>query len=132
MNALVVRVIVLNKNKVLVGLRSKNDHSKSNGKWQLPGGHIGPAEMIFEAAVRECYEETGLKIKKLATLPLIIQQPKTKKIILSVIADLAGGKLLAKASEHSAWHWITKNDLNKKSFTKSTYKILVWYFENYD
>lgn len=131
MNDLVVRVLVVNKGRVLVGLRCKDDKSDSNGKWQLPGGHIEPAEMIFEAALRECWEETGLKIKKLSTLPLIIEQKKNKKIVLSVVGDLSRGKLLKKPSEHSAWRWITKKDLDSKTYTKSTFKIVSWYFENY-
>lgn len=34
-------------------------------KWLQPGGHIEPNETPEEAAVREVYEETGLKIKLL-------------------------------------------------------------------
>lgn len=132
MNDLVVRVLVVNKGKVLVGLRCKDDNKKSNGNWQLPGGHIEQEEMVFEAATRECFEETGLKIKKLSTLPLIIEQKKTKKIVLSVVAENFSGKLLGKSPEHSAWRWMEKNDLVKKNYMKSTFKILSWYFENYD
>lgn len=131
MMALVVRIVIFNKGKVLVGLRSKPDKSKSNGKWQLPGGHIEDGEMIFEAAVRETNEETGLKIKKLTALPLMIEQKKDNKIVLSVVAELAGGRIKKQTPEHSVWRWIDKKDIDKVTFTKSTYKILYWYFENY-
>jgi 8-oxo-dGTP pyrophosphatase MutT (NUDIX family) len=33
------------------------------GLWGMPGGKIEPGESITEAAVREAYEETGLKVK---------------------------------------------------------------------
>ena len=39
-------------------------HKKYN-KWVQPGGHIEPDELPEEAAVREVYEETGIKIKLL-------------------------------------------------------------------
>ncbi len=39
-------------------------HKKFN-KWVQPGGHIEDNEVPEEAAIREVYEETGLKIKLL-------------------------------------------------------------------
>ena len=39
-------------------------HKKYN-KWVQPGGHIEPDELPEEAAIREVYEETGIKIKLL-------------------------------------------------------------------
>ena len=35
------------------------------GKWIQPGGHIEHDEFPEEAAIREAYEETGIKIKLL-------------------------------------------------------------------
>lgn len=37
-------------------------HHKKLNKWVPPGGKIDPNETPDEAAVRECFEETGLKI----------------------------------------------------------------------
>jgi 8-oxo-dGTP pyrophosphatase MutT (NUDIX family) len=34
-----------------------------NGMWGLPGGGIEPGESVFEAALREVKEETGLDIR---------------------------------------------------------------------
>lgn len=31
-------------------------------RWMPPGGHVEPNELPHEAAIRECYEETGLHI----------------------------------------------------------------------
>lgn len=36
---------------------------KKFGKWVQPGGHIEHGETPEEAAIREVYEETGLKVK---------------------------------------------------------------------
>lgn len=61
---------------------------KKFGKWVQPGGHIEDNETPEEAAVRETYEETGIKIKLLGTpfpreddfiRPLGIQKNRNKK-----------------------------------------------------
>ncbi len=38
---------------------------KKNGKWTQPGGHIEGNETPEEAAIREVYEETGLRVRLL-------------------------------------------------------------------
>ena len=38
---------------------------KKNGRWTQPGGHIEGNETPEEAALREVYEETGLRVKLL-------------------------------------------------------------------
>ena len=38
---------------------------KKNKKWTQPGGHMEPNEIPEEAALRETYEETGLRIRLL-------------------------------------------------------------------
>ena len=40
-------------------------HHKKFKKWVQPGGHIEPGEAPEETAVREVFEETGLKVKLL-------------------------------------------------------------------
>jgi 8-oxo-dGTP diphosphatase len=41
-------------------------------KWEFPGGAVEIGEKIREAMVRECYEETGYKIKPTSSIPLYI------------------------------------------------------------
>ena len=40
-------------------------HHKGFNKWVQPGGHIDEGETFEEAAMREAYEETGVKVKLL-------------------------------------------------------------------
>lgn len=49
-------VIISNKNKILMQLRTDNN------KWGLPGGSIEIGERVEETAIREVEEETGLSI----------------------------------------------------------------------
>ena len=49
--------VVLDENgRILLGRRA------DNGKWALPAGAIAPGEQPADAAVREVYEETGVRI----------------------------------------------------------------------
>ncbi len=38
-------------------------HHKLIGAWLPPGGHLEPFELPHEAAVREAYEETGIRVE---------------------------------------------------------------------
>jgi len=52
--------------KYLVGLRS--EHQTLSGKAEFPGGKVEPGETSEAAAVRECFEETGLQIEVISPL----------------------------------------------------------------
>lgn len=53
--------VVFWREKVLMITR-KNYPGK--GLAALPGGFVNPTETLFEATIRECQEETGLKLEK--------------------------------------------------------------------
>lgn len=36
-------------------------HHKATGRWMFPGGHVDPNETADQAAVREVWEETGVR-----------------------------------------------------------------------
>ncbi len=50
--------------KLLNEIRFLLVYSKRNGEWGFPKGHIEKGETETEAAVREIFEETGIKIKE--------------------------------------------------------------------
>lgn len=51
--------IVQHKNKWLLGMSTAKDDRL--GKWCFPGGGIKNGESPTKAAVRECFEETGIR-----------------------------------------------------------------------
>ncbi len=42
---------------------SRQNTGYADGKFAVPGGHVEPGESFVQAAVREVYEEVGLKIR---------------------------------------------------------------------
>lgn len=53
---------VIHKNKLLLKLANSG---VTKGKWNCPAGKIEKGETSKHAAIRETYEETGLKVQKL-------------------------------------------------------------------
>lgn len=54
-----IQVVICQNHRILLGLR-RNGYGHDT--WGLPGGHLEPGESFESAAVREVYEETGLRI----------------------------------------------------------------------
>ncbi|MHA1520234.1 MAG: NUDIX hydrolase [Promethearchaeota archaeon] len=52
-------VITWNDHVVIV----KRKYVPNKGLWAIPGGHLKLGERVEEGALRECIEETGLKLK---------------------------------------------------------------------
>jgi len=56
----VVSVYVIKDGKLLM-VQENQPHCR--GKWNLPAGHLDQNENMFDAAIREAKEETGLDVK---------------------------------------------------------------------
>jgi len=55
----VASIAVVNRRKAILFLRRKD-----NGKWSMPGGHLNEGESPIDGAMRELWEETGIKASK--------------------------------------------------------------------
>ncbi len=55
-----VGVVVLNEDKLLL---TKRLNEPGRGMWSIPGGLVELGEKVRDAAVREVYEECGLKVE---------------------------------------------------------------------
>lgn len=56
------------------------------GYWEFPGGKVEPRETPLEAAVRECLEETSLKVEVVETYPTRDQQYEHGRLRLHFFA----------------------------------------------
>ena len=114
-----VFVIDRNKKKILL---VKN---KKFNKWVQPGGHIEENETPEETAIREVYEETGLRVKLLGehfpresdfVRPLAIQKNRGKNDDLHIDIVYVGETIDQKEGifdekESTGIGWFSRNDL---------------------
>ncbi len=114
-----VFVIDRNKKKILLV-----KHKKFN-KWVQPGGHIEENETPEETAIREVYEETGLRVKLLGehfpresdfVRPLAIQKNRGKNDDLHIDIVYVGETIDQKEGifdekESTGIGWFSRNDL---------------------
>lgn len=73
-NRIIVAVIVLSSdNKILLGKKDPKKGGVYSDAWHTPGGGTDENETLKNAAIRECYEETGINLQdiKLLGLPYI-------------------------------------------------------------
>lgn len=125
---LCVDTFIVHKDAVLLRLHEKYNY------WGTPGGHIDPGEYANEAAIREAWEESGLKVtligpknwqkKDTATNqdlvpPLFVNRHKINEVhehsafIFVGTSDSREINPQEKASLETEYRWCTQSDLNK-------------------
>jgi 8-oxo-dGTP diphosphatase len=101
-----IGVIVIKEGRVLLGKR-KNAHGA--GGWQFPGGHLEYNETIEDCAMREVFEETGIRIREVRLGPYtndIFLQEGKHYVTLFVIASYDSGSLKVKEPDKcEKWEW---------------------------
>jgi 8-oxo-dGTP diphosphatase len=85
-------VVVVDGDRVLLGMRAK---APNRGKWILPGGKVNPFETVHDAAQREIFEETGLRISVDGPVAVreIVNPPNEHRVIVYSRAHVVGGRL---------------------------------------
>ena len=116
-----VGVIIQNSdNKILLGLRSGSHGANT---WGLPGGHVDFGETLEEAAIREVYEETNLKLQNLKLISVADDiMPNEGKHYISVgfVGKKYSGTLAIKEEEKCLqWQWFAADALPENIFTPS-------------
>lgn len=82
-------LIVFWEGKVLA--RRRPSHVPWGNYWEFPGGKVNPNESPEEAALRECWEETGLRVSRCEPLGEVLQEaPHGRQLIYFFVAELVG------------------------------------------
>jgi mutator protein MutT len=76
--------VVKNGDRFLVGQRSQDQVLA--GFWEFPGGKIEAGESDLEAAVRECFEETGVTVAAVGFYMMVEHSYEHGDLQLSFIA----------------------------------------------
>lgn len=101
------------------------------GKWSIPAGSANNFEKITDAAIRETFEETGLKIKLKGVLPIGERIIKDKTFIsVRFVAEIFSGEIKYDGKEIIDAKWfsfdefetLTKETLRSYDFNKQVIK----------
>jgi 8-oxo-dGTP diphosphatase len=73
-------------------------------RWSFPGGHALAGETPAETAIRECREETGLRVRAIGPLA---QVKLPFGVVHSIACELVSHGQLLPSGELAALHWAT-------------------------
>ena len=113
--------LIIQNNKVLIGLRSENDNG--GGLWEFPGGKIEINESSEEAVVRELNEE----------LDIVVDEPKKimqyshrfKNLIFDIsFFEVISFKGPIKKVVHDELEWVDLASINNYNFISGDLLII--------
>jgi len=104
-----VQVVIVNKDGLVCLVSRKEDHSD----FGLPGGKVDGKETPSAAAIRECKEETGIKI---TNLRLVFAMHRKGRMGYTYIADYSGEINYDKDKEPHVVKWAKMEEATKGSF----------------
>jgi 8-oxo-dGTP pyrophosphatase MutT (NUDIX family) len=111
------------KGRILLG------KDADTGLWTLPGGAIDPDELPADAAVRECFEETGLLVSPNRLIGVfggpefLIHYPHgdvTYYTTIAFEASVVGGALKADGEEIASLRFVEQAELETLPVTRSS------------
>ena len=122
---------VMDNDKTLMLLRNKKENDYHEGKWNGLGGKLEQGETPEECAVREVYEESGLKVtepimKGLITFPLFDGIDDWYVFVFTF--KKFSGNLIDSPEGHL--EWIQNNKLIDLNLWDGDKHFIPWLFEN--
>jgi 8-oxo-dGTP diphosphatase len=92
------------------------------GLWEFPGGKIEPAETPEDAAVRECLEETGLRVEPLSRYLTERHEYAHDRVELYFIACRSAKNVTL--SPGGRFQWVPRNELSATEFPAGNRNLL--------
>ena len=113
--------LIIQNNKVLIGLRSKSDNG--GGLWEFPGGKIEINESSEEAVIRELNEELDIVVYK----PKKVMQylHRFKNLIYDIsFFEVISFKGSIKNIVHDELKWVDLSSINNYNFISGDLLII--------
>ena len=132
-----VGVMILKDGKVLLGKRHEDPEKADSmlhgeGTWTMPGGKLDFGEQFEDAAHREVFEETGIKIDKeklkIVSVTNDIVEDAHFVTLGFLCNDFEGEPRIMEPDEMTEWKWFSLNELPSPLFFPSE-KILKNYID---
>ncbi len=111
--------VVEHEGAVLVGRRDSD--SPLAGLWEFPGGKVESTESPASAAVRECWEETGLKVEVVAPFSERIEQYEHDRLRLHFFRCRP---LRPRAVIRAPFRWVSVSELAALTFPAGNRDVL--------
>lgn len=117
----VVAAVIRRQNQIFLAKRPQHQHQ--GGLWEFPGGKKEPGESVYQALVRELYEETGIRMH--SARPLIeIQHSYPEKTVLLDVWEVSAWEGEPYGREKQEVIWCDAGQLKSKSFPPANYPII--------
>lgn len=118
---LIAVAVVEFENRFLVGQRGGD--STLAGYWEFPGGKVEPGESIEDAAIRECLEETGVKIQVVGSHGRNVEHYDFGRVDLNFLDCRPVEDAIAE-SGNAPFVWVLRSELNELNFPSGNIKLL--------
>jgi 8-oxo-dGTP diphosphatase len=96
--------------------RAPDEDSFAN-YWQIPGGHVDRGETVYQAVVRETYEETELEVDKVLRRLVDLHWDSKSGTQHNIQYNFAVSinepfNIRLSPTEHSQWKWVSINTID--------------------
>lgn len=131
--------MVFDDQGLLLGLRRSDDDEHRPGGWDFPGGRVEDGEAALDGAVREAYEEAGIKLLPDAMqLSFATSRTTFRKqsrlnvniVWLGFVAKLPDNAEITLSHEHSEYRWFTLNEFLRESNHYGHHDLLMYMKQN--
>ncbi len=119
---LIAHTIIFDRNREFLIIKRADTEKIYPGFWDVPGGAAKENENQEKAALREIFEETGLKLQSLHLINFTCDldlKKKTRFVRMIFLGIYSGGKIKLNHNDHTEFKWIKfKNIKTEKKILK--------------